>query len=153
MPDDGISRSTVILRVQNSAGVLSDPTTEMPDGSVAINAFIKGGVIDCKSPSFTIVRSNITAADSAFPAAGSGIALPRASQAVVDVHVTGDNPSCRIRPLSYNAVLNTYVAGETSDPITEPFRLLTPVASPEDFYIQIVECGPNTIVTVSVAGI
>lgn len=153
MVDDGISRSTVILRVQNSAGVLSDPTTEMPDGSVAVNAFMKGGFLDCKHPTFTIVRSNVTTEDTAFPAAGNGIALPRASTAVVDVFVTGDNPSCRIRPLTYNPTLSTYVAGETSDPITEPFRLLTPVAAPDDFYIQIVEIGANTIVTIAVAGI
>jgi len=148
-----ISRSTVILRVQNSAGVLSDPTTELADGSVAINAFMKGGVLDCKAPQFTVVRSNVTTSDTAFPAAGSGVALPRASTAVVDVFVTGDDPSCKVRPLTYNPVLNSYVAGETSDAITEPFRLLTPVASPDDLYIQILEVGPNTIVTIAVAGI
>ena len=148
-----ISRSTVILRTQSSSGVLSDPTTEMPDGSVAINAYMKGGTLDSKAPSFTVVRSNVTTADNAFPAAGSGIALPRASQAIIDVFVTGDNPTCQIRPLVYNPALNSYMAGETSDPITEPFRLLTPVASPDDLYVQILSIGANTIVTIAVAGI
>lgn len=151
--NDGISRSTVILRVQNSAGVLADPTTQMPDGSVAINAFMKGGVLDSKTPSFIVLRSNVTQADQAFPAAGSGVALPRAGVAIVDVFVTGDNPSCKVRPLTYNPVLNSYMAGEESDTITEPFRLLTPTHSPEDFYIQITEIGPNTVVTIAVAGV
>ncbi|MEN6552191.1 MAG: hypothetical protein ABFC34_04805, partial [Methanobacterium sp.] len=82
---NGISRSTVILRIQNSSGILSDPTTQLSDGSVAINAYIKGGVMDSKQPTFTLVRSNVTAADLSFPSAGSGISLAGAQMAIVDV--------------------------------------------------------------------
>jgi hypothetical protein len=150
---NSISRSTVILRVQNSLGTLSDPTVQLADGSVAIAAFMKGGVLDAKQPQFILSRTNVTTQDQTFPAAGSGVALPRASTAIVDVFVTGTNPSCKVRPLTYNPVLNSYMAGEESDTITEPFRLLTPVFSPEDLFIMVTEISAGTIVSIAVAGV
>ena len=153
MSNPGISRSTVILRVQNSSGVLQDPTMQLSDGSVAINAYMKGGVIDSKTPTFTLVRSNVTTADTSFPTAGSGISLAGATTAIVDVSVTGDNPTCTIRPLTYNTTLGTYVAGDTSGTLTEPTRVLTPVFSSNDFFCQVVSIGSNTIVSIAVGAV
>lgn len=101
------------------------------------------------APDYNYMHQEITDAqkETAIPNAKKGKSLKGYSKLIVDVDILEPNSYVQLLPLTWNPLLNKYVAGNPSSRIRETRRFVLDVQSSEDVYLMPIDIqGKVTVV-------